>query len=415
MNNKKLNKKNVVFSLMIAFVLLCGSCSGTQNTQNTLAEVENISVPENKTHDDYLSDAPEKPTPEEAETYIEGLVNQMSLEEKIYQLFFTVPEDITGVGCVVAAGDATKKALAECPVGGIIYFSSNFESREQTSEMIANTQSYSPLPLFIAVDEEGGVVSRLGSNPAMEITQQPPMMEIGETKDVSEAYNVGKQLATDLKSLGFNVDFAPVADVLINTDNVEIGNRSFGTDPNLVGEMVANVVKGLEKNGISSTLKHFPGHGSTTVDSHTGYSASTRTKEELRNNEFIPFKMGIDAGADFIMISGMTLVNATDEKVPCSLSKEVVTDMLINELGYKGIIITDSFKMGTITEQYASGDAAVKAILAGVDMILMPENLAEAHAALITAVQNETITENRIDLSVKKILLKKLENGILAK
>lgn len=395
--------------LLVAALLLNTSYSDNKNEENTHNKTEQ------KKYDEYLAKVPDKTDVTTSEDFIDGLINEMSLEDRIYQMFFTTPEDVTGVGLVVAAGDTTKEALERQPVGGIVYFSSNFENRDQTIGMIKNTQEYSPIPLFISVDEEGGIVSRLGANPEMGAIKHPPMQAIGETNTPDEAYKIGEQLANDLKSIGFNVDFAPVADVLINPDNQEIGNRSFGSDPNLVSEMVTSLVKGLEDNGVSATLKHFPGHGSTTVDSHTGYSASTRTIEELRNNEFLPFKAGIDVGADFIMISGMTLVNATEEKVPCSLSKEVVTDMLITELGYDGIIITDSFKMGAITEQYSSGDAAIKAVEAGVDMILMPENLSEAHNALLLAVQNGQLSEERINKSVKKILSKKLENGILDK
>ena len=396
--------------LLFAALMLNTSCSKKTETTNS----SNIKT-ETKKYDEYLANTPDTLDVATSEKYIDGLISEMSLEDKIYQMFFTTPEDVTGVGLVVAAGDTTKEALKNHPVGGIVYFTSNFENRNQTIEMIKNTQEYSPIPLFISVDEEGGLVSRLGSNTEMGTTKHPPMQVIGATNNPDEAYKIGEQLAEDLKSIGFNVDFAPVADVLINPDNQEIGNRSFGSDPNLVSEMVTSLVEGLEDNGVSATLKHFPGHGSTTVDSHTGYSASARTLDELRNNEFLPFKAGIDVGADFIMISGMTLINATDEKVPCSLSKEVVTDILITELGYEGIIITDSFKMGAITEQYSSGDAAVKAVEAGVDMILMPENLSEAHNALLLAVQNEQLSEERINKSVKKILTKKLENGILNK
>ncbi|MBQ4629488.1 MAG: hypothetical protein IJB70_00660 [Clostridia bacterium] len=366
------------------------------------------------------SDNPSKPDAttdkaSECEEFVSGLMSQMSLSEKIYQLMFVRPETITGVGNVVIAGETTKASLEKYPVGGLVYFASNLESREQTIQMIQGTQSYSAIPLFIGVDEEGGDVSRLGSNPAMGTTKQPAMSTIGAKNSKTEAYNVGKQLAADLSALGFNVDFAPCADVLVNKDNSEIGNRSFSSDPKVCSNMVANVVPGLEENNVSATLKHFPGHGSTYTNSHNGRSESERTIEELRKCEFLPFEAGIENGVDFIMVSHMSLVNATEEKIPSSLSKEVITDMLINELGYEGIIITDSLEMGAITKEFAPGMASVKAINAGADMLLMTPNVKNSHDAIMNAIKNGEITEERINESVKKILTLKYEKGMMRK
>ena len=346
---------------------------------------------------------------------VEKLIKKMTLSEKVYQMMFATPESITNVGNVVRAGESTKKALKEYPVGGIIYFSDNFEDEQQTKEMISNTQSFSEIPLFMAVDEEGGVESRLGSKTNMGTTKHPPMQEVGERGDFEEAYEIGKTLAKELGEYGFNVDFAPDADVIVNPKNTEIGSRSFGTDANLVAQMVKNVVNGIQDNGLSAAVKHFPGHGSTVVDTHTGFSASGRTLEELRNEEFLPFISGIEAGVDFVMVSHMTLTEATEETVPSSISEEVVTDMLINELGYNGIIITDSLQMGAIVEEYTIDDVAVKAIKAGIDMLLMPKDIKLAHDAIVKAVEADEISEERIDKSVSKILMLKYEKGMLGK
>ena len=295
-------------------------------------------------------------------------LKEMSLSDKVYQMMFVTPESITGVSAVVKAGETTKKALKKYPVGGIVYFAQNFENRDQTAEMLANTQEFSEIPLFIGVDEEGGRVARLSSNKAMGVTSHPAMLTIGKTNDTTKAYKVGKTLGKELSELGFNVDFAPVADVVLNEENTEIGDRSFGSDAKVVSDMVSSVVKGLSESSVSAALKHFPGHGSTTADSHKGTSVSTRNLEELRKNEFLPFEAGIDAGAEFVMVSHMTLTEIVDEDIPSSVSKEVITDMLKGELGYKGIVITDSFSMGAICENYTPGEAAVMAVDAGVDM-----------------------------------------------
>lgn len=412
MANRRRRKSNNKAKILIAGILvlvellvfLSGYFLGVQTTKKSfIADDANTTTQEEQQTN--------KKTKEEE--LVDNIMKDMSISDMVYQMMFVTPEVITNVGTVVRAGETTKKALEKYPVGGIVYFAQNFEDREQTKEMITKTQEYSKIPLFISVDEEGGRVARLGSNPAMGTTKQPPMKSIGESGDPKKAYNVGKTMGTELNELGFNVDFAPDADVIINSNNKEIGDRSFGTDPELVSQMVENVVKGLQDNGVSATLKHFPGHGSTYVDSHTGYSESDRTIDELRSNEFLPFKSGIDAGADFIMISHMTLVNATNEKVPSSISKEVITDMLINELGYKGIVITDSFSMGAITKEYTTADAAVRAVNAGVDMILMSSDLTGTHGAILAAVESGEISKERIEESVRKILLLKAKKKMI--
>jgi len=359
-----------------------------------------------------VANAPEK-APVSSPDEIDAMVQEMSLEEKAYQMLFVTPESITGVGQAVAAGQATKDAVERYPVGGMVYFAQNILSPDQTKTMLHNTQSYAKIPLFLAVDEEGGRVSRIASNPDMGVEEIPSMWEIGETGDVTKAYEVGEELSDMLTELGFNVDFAPVADLLVNADNTAIGDRAFGDEPGVVSDMVAATVDGLQTNGVSATLKHFPGHGSTTEDSHNGYTASTRSYAQLSENEFLPFRAGIEADADFVMISHITMVSAVEEDVPASLSKTVVTDWLIEELGYKGIIITDSFRMNAITDNYAQSEAIVMAIDAGVDMILMPTDTEAAKNAIVEAVKSGKLSEERIDASVKKILSCKAKRGLL--
>ncbi len=338
---------------------------------------------------------------EEAETAaldeIDKIMDGMTLEEKIYQLFFVKHDSLVGV-TATTAGEATKNALSEMPVGGIIYFSANVKSAEQVKDMIEKAQSYSKIPLFVGVDEEGGRVSRLKK---AGVTTFSPM---GKLKTEEEAQSVGRTLGKELKELGFNVDFAPVADVLVNSKNSEIGDRSFGSDADKVSKMVGAFVPAIEGEGVSAVLKHFPGHGSTGVNSHTGYSESKRTLPELRECEFKAFSAGIEAGADFVMVSHMTAVNAVKSSLPSSLSKEIIMNLLKGELGFEGIVITDALDMGAVTDFYSSGDTAVMAVEAGADMLLMPENLGEAHKALLSAVKSGRLKEKRIDESIRKIL-----------
>lgn len=408
LNIQRKKKKSVGgFVLLLIFLLLlsfvAGYWVGINSGKQTVIEQSEILVEE---QEDAL------PTPLVQST-VDRVMSEMTVSDLVYQIIFTTPESITNVGTVIQAGEATKNAIAQYPVGGLVYFDKNFENREQTITMLRNTQSFSKIPLFIGVDEEGGRVSRVGKNPAMGVTHQPAMKQIGDANNKAEAYASGQALGRDLSALGVNVNFAPVADVLLFAGNEEIGDRSFGTEPEIVSSMVGEIVKGMEENGLSAVLKHFPGHGSTQENSHLGTSESLRTLDEIKSTELLPFISGFNAGADMVMVSHMTLTNATEEKVPCSVSKEIITDLLINDLGYEGLIITDSFQMKAITDRYTAGEAAVKAVESGVDMILMPENLQEAHRAIVEAVETGKISQERIEHSVRKILMLKEQKGML--
>ena len=349
---------------------------------------------------------------DEDEAKVEKLMQSMTLEEKVWQMFFVRPEDITGMGNVVQAGETTKTALENYPVGGFVYFSQNIESREQLTEMIANVQSYSKIPLFISVDEEGGRVARLG-DADIGVTAHPPMAEIGASGDPERARDVGETIGRDLKELGFNMDFAPVADVITVENNEDIGDRSFGSDPELVADMVAAEVEGMQSQNISATLKHFPSNGSTESNTHNETGVCTRTLEEMRSCEFIPFKAGIEAGADVVMVAHMAAVNVTGDETPSTLSKTIVTDLLRGELGFSKVVISDALNMGAITSVYEPEEAAVAAVEAGVDLLLMSPDAVGAADTIIAKVESGEISEERIDESVRRILSLKQERGIL--
>ena len=355
----------------------------------------------------------ERESEENVRRQAEKLLEEMTMEERVYQLFIVTQEQLTGVSQVTQSGVTTKDAVRKYPVGGVIYFGGNLITRDQCQMMIQNLQSYAKTPLFIAVDEEGGTVARLGKNPSMETTVFPAMKEIGASGDPQEAYRVGYTIGSEMKELGFNLDFAPVADIWSNPENTVIGSRAFGSDAKTVAEMIAACVKGFQESDTLCTLKHFPGHGDTKADSHYGMAESLKTLEELYDCELVPFQAGIEVGVPFIMIGHISLPNITVDNVPVTLSKEIVTDLLRNEMGYQGIIITDSMSMGAITERYSSGESAVQAILAGVDVILMPKNLQDAAQGILEAVEERRITEERINESVLRILEVKIKNGII--
>ena len=342
----------------------------------------------------------------------QALLETLTLEQKVGQLLFATPDSLAGVAGADIAGNMTRDALQRYPVGGVVYFSQNIRSESQIVEMVRKTQEYSSVPMFVGVDEEGGRVSRLSRVGITETLE--PMATYGEAGNAETVKAIGQRLGTQLLAAGFNLNFAPVADVITNPENTEIGDRSFSSDPQVAAQMVAAMTSGLQESGVSACLKHFPGHGSTSADSHTGASVSHRSLDELRATEFLPFRAGIEAGVGMVMLSHMSLPEITGDNTPCDLSYKIVTELLRQELGYEGVIVSDSHEMASITNYYDCADAAVMAVQAGCDIVLMPRSVSEAFYGLLAAVQNGSITEGRINESVLRILTLKYRMGIIA-
>lgn len=334
-------------------------------------------------------------------------LDSMTLHEKVCQMFIVTPEGLTNYTDVTYAGDATAYSIQSYPVGGMIYFAQNLETVDQTKEMIAATQGYSEsavgLPMFISVDEEGGDVARCADT--LGTAQTYPMFSYNA--DGQAAYDNAFAIAQDISSLGFNLDFAPVADTWSNPENTVIGTRAYSDDFNTTAELMPKAVKGFNDGGVYCTLKHFPGHGDTAEDSHYSSAVSYKSEEELETQEYLAFKSGIKAGAQMVMVGHITVPAISDE--PACISEEIVTGELREKLGFKGVIITDSLAMGAVANYYSSGELAVEAVQAGVDILLMPEDLPSAVAAIEAAVEDGTISEERIDESVARILDLKLK------
>ena len=364
---------------------------------------------EEPTQEDPDQENPEEPQIGTAQEKAEAYLLTMTMEEKFWQLFYVTPEALTGVETATRAGDTTADALEEMPVGGICYFAKNLEDPEQVSTMLLSTQQYIKTPLFLGVDEEGGTVSRLGGNENMGVTALKSAADYGAADDSGAVQSESATLASQMGALGFNMNFAPVADLSMEGNEV-IGTRAYSSDPAVVGRLSSAMVRGLQEGGIAACLKHFPGHGSATADTHEGKSLSTRTLEQLRADEFPAFKAGIDAGVHFVMMAHLTNENFSAH--PASLSPEVV-GLLRNELEFDGVIITDAMNMAAITGTYGADQAAVMAIQAGCDMILMPNSLEKAFDGLVQAVLDGTLTQERIDESVLRILTAKYELGIM--
>lgn len=342
---------------------------------------------------------------------VESILADMTLEEKVYQLFIITPEALTGSKTVTAAGETTRKSLEKYPVGGLIYFAKNLKNPEQTTKMLQGVMEFSyeveGLPLFTCIDEEGGRVARIGSNAAFGVDRIGCMRNV---KDVDEAYAAGATIGAYLSKLGFNLDFAPDADVLTNKDNSVIGDRSFGEDPDRVTELAAAVSDGLHSQKVLSTFKHFPGHGATLADTHEGFAYTDKTYEELLKSEWKPFMAAGEKGVDVVMVAHISVPKVTGDDTPCTLSKKMITDVLRNDLGYEGIIVTDALNMGAITQKYDSAQASVMALDAGVDMLLMPQDFKQAVQGILKAVKEGEISEERIDEALRRIIKAKLSN-----
>ncbi|MBQ9521660.1 MAG: glycoside hydrolase family 3 [Oscillospiraceae bacterium] len=379
-----------------------------------VSETESVTVPEE------LSDAEGVLTPEELEkeswfsrlvrtrSKAEKLLSEMSIRDKVYQLFIVFPDQLTGKPPVTEAGEDVRDGLDRYPVGGILFDRDNIQSRAQICNLLAQMQSYSRIPLLMTCDEEGGRVNRL-----MKTVGTPyvgPMLSYRDKGEATAKANA-VTIAGGLTSCGFNMDFAPVADVWSNPANSVIGNRAYSTDFDEAAALVRAAVEGFHEGGVACTLKHFPGHGDTYEDSHNGLAKVYRTWNELEEAELKPFRAGIAAGADAVMV-GHLIVGEIDTD-PATISRVIVTDMLRDELGFEGVIITDSLQMDAITEHYSAGEVALRAMEAGVDVLLAPNNLGEAADALLSAVEEGRISESRIDESVMRVLQLKESYGIL--
>lgn len=338
------------------------------------------------------------------------LLSDMTLYEKLCQLLVVTPDVITGVSPTQAADDTARAALEQYPVGGFMFSQENIADRRQTIDMLAGFQEMSKIPMFFCLDEEGGTVWRVMGNSRMGTTRIGRMYDYRD-EGGQTAYRNAEIIAQEIAALGFNVDFAPVADVWSNPDNEVIGSRAYSDDFTQAAELVPQAVRGFHAGGVACTLKHFPGHGCTVQDSHKGLAVVERTEQELREEELLPFIAGIDAGADMVMI-GHLQVDALDPDNPATFSYKIVTELLREELGFQGVVITDSLGMGAIS-QYSEAERCEKALLAGCDILLGVREPEQTLHALMQAVEQGEITQERIDESVLRVLYLKFSMGLI--
>lgn len=355
----------------------------------------------------------------------EELLDKLTTEQKVGQLFFVRPEalgpnrtpeeaeDPAGPG-VTQADPALQNTLQQYPVGGFVLFGKNLESPDQLSQLMDTLSRNAAVPLLFSVEEEGGTATQVAGRPGFSVPTLESLADIGATGDPAQAKAVGQSIGTYLRELGFQLDFAPVADVNTNPNNPVIGDRAFHSDPEQAAMMVSAAVDGFHQGGVACTLKHFPGHGDTAQDSHYGYASTDKTWEEMRTCELYPFQAGMASGADAVMVAHITTPNATSDGLPASLSYEMITEKLRRELRFQRLVVTDSLAMEAITDSYSAAEASLMAFQAGADVLLMPADLGEAYDALLAAVQDGTISQERLDESVLRILQLKENYGLIS-
>lgn len=337
-------------------------------------------------------DIAEKPDP------VKEQLGSLTLEEKIGQMVMVGIE-----GDVL--GDDARQMIEQHHVGGVILFKRNINNPEQTLSLInelKRVNSVNKIPLFLSVDEEGGRVSRMPD----QVKKLPTSGRIGEINDSDLSFKIGSLLGQELKSFGFNMDFAPVLDINSNPNNPVIGDRSFGTTPDVVSRLGIQTMKGIQSHDVISVVKHFPGHGDTSVDSHIGLPSLGHDLQRLNSFELIPFANAVKNNADAVMIAHILLPNI-DPEHPASFSRAIITDILRKDLNFEGLVITDDLTMGAITENYDLGEAAVQAVTAGSDIVLVCHTLEmelQAINALKNAVESGQISTERINESVYRIL-----------
>lgn len=408
-------------TILLALIAVCMTALVIYTLRNGSADpsVSNGIVSMKATEATELTEEPtEVPTeatteatePEDPELYeAKKTLESMTLEEKVYQMFFVTSRELTDTYYLYTAEEETRAALESKPVGGIVLDGENIFDRNQVAAMIADTQSYSEIPLFVGVEEEGGFNSYLNG---IGVTGYYDEMRVyGDDYETDRVYEIGNEIGTAITGIGFNIDLAPVADTLSNVFNTEIGRRAFSADPAVTATMVTQMVEGLHSGDCMSCLKYFPGLSVSNMDSRYGTATSEQTIDELQDN-LLPFTAGIESGADMVMVSHLCFPNIVGENRPADLCTQIVNDLLRSQLGYDGVVMTDSFQKGAISYNYNAGSAAIAAIQAGCDIIYEPDDLTEAAEAVLEAVNSGVLTEERINESVLRILVLKYRNGL---
>lgn len=397
-------KRRIWITLLIVIVTIAGCGGGNTGSpepngaggnsgQNSAPAAPSANDPKQEGNQ-----AEPSPSQEQAADAVAEQLDKLTTAEKIGQLVLVGMEG-------TAPDEHTRKLIETYHVGGFIFYKDNIENSDQAMTLINRLKEYNsanPLPLFLGMDEEGGRVSRMPK----EFAKIPTAASIGSTGDPKAAETFYGIIGDELSGFGLNLDFAPVLDVNSNPDNPVIGDRSFGDTPETVSRMGLAAMEGLSGKGVIPVAKHFPGHGDTSVDSHLGLPVVNHDMQRLKELELVPFQDAIKSGADMVMIAHL-LLPKLDPDHPSSFSKAVIHDLLREELGYEGVIVSDDMTMGAITENYSIEQAAVEFIEAGGNIVLVGHDYEKEESvirAITEAVKQGTISEEMLDERVGAIL-----------
>ena len=375
-----------IIAIVLAIAVLAGGAvlaSMLLHTQETDKVVDETAV--------------DKPTEEELlNAEVEAELKMMTLDQKIAQLLIVQAPSLT-------VSEQLAEQLRAAPYGGFILMGNAYGTLSVTRDFVQKLRDLSVYPLIISTDQEGGNVQRMQSMSSPKATKIPYAAEMGFIGSMELTKKVGGVTGRELSVVGINVDYAPVLDVNSNPNNPVIGKRSFSTDPNMVYKMGNAFAEGLAESHVTAVYKHFPGHGDTSTDSHVSLPIVNKTREQLDAVELVPFKEAIKNGAEMIMVAHIALPKITGDKTPASLSRKITTELLRDELGYKGLVITDGLNMGALTKNYKEADIYWMAVEAGADLLCLPSNPDLAISSI-----KAHVSEARIDESVRRILHYKL-------
>lgn len=351
--------------------------------------------------------------PDAVSAAVDRTLSEMTIAEKAGQLIMPALSHDTGGTAVTGMGEELAALLDELQPGGFLLFAPNIRSPEQTRALVREMHDRVALPLLVAVDQEGGIVRRVVPGEAMPATDIPAASVVGRSGDPDLARQLGGVIARELQSLGITVDFAPVADVLTNPANPVVGSRAYGRDPEVVGTFVDSTVRGLQSGGVAAVVKHFPGHGDTVQDSHDEAATVDHDLARLQEVELVPFRRAIEAGVKGVMVGHISVPEVSGAPVPATIDPTIVTGLLRERLGYDGLVVTDSLTMAALTRYYQDAETAIRAVEAGVDVLLQPRRPLAVRDAIVAAVASGRLPEERLDQSVRRVLTLKVDLDLL--
>ena len=397
-----------IYKLLFYFALIFLTCTVLSCTTTGSAAINSMPQVE-KT----LQSTPTAAEAVDIEALIQIIIAELTLEEKVGQLFMPALPCDNECGAVTAMNGSLLSFMQFLKPGGIVLSHKNIQTAEQLRLFIEQLHASSNIPLFIAVDHEGGTVDRLSKSPSISSTRIPAAADVGKANDSELTYKLAQIMAWELYSLGINMNFAPVADVRTNQADTVIASRSYGEDPFLVANMVSAAVRGMHSLDIAVVTKHFPGHGDSAMDTHYEKSILTHTMDRLYSLELIPFRSAIAAGVDGVMTAHIGFPAITNEEIPATFSHFLLQRVLRHELGFEGVVITDALDMASVRAWYSDEEAGWRAISAGADILLQPYDSVRMYQGLLQAVSGGHITMLQINDAVRRILRLKFKIGLM--